>query len=61
MMMSNDDLETCRLGGQIYLKCVFKDLNRVCPALQNIKEQLKGLLLEGEGRLIVDVGHVYAR
>ena len=55
MMMSDDDLETCLLGGQIYLKCFFKDLNRVCPALQSIKEQLKGLLLEGEGRLIGDV------
>ncbi len=53
-MMFDHPLEACPFG-LIYLKCVLKNVNRVCPALQNIEEQLKSLLIERERKSVGDV------
>lgn len=53
-MMFDHPLEACPLG-LIYLKCVLKNVNRVCPALESIEEQLKSLLLERERKSVGSV------
>lgn len=55
MTMFDYFLETCRLGSFMYLKRVLHNLDHDCAILQDLKEQLKSLLLEGEGKWVGDV------
>ena len=52
MMLPDYLFESYRLGALIYLQCIFHKPEVISASLQNLKDQLKSLLLEEESKLV---------